>query len=219
MRKNPLVIGELYHVFNKSIANYTIFNDDSEFLRILNIIRYYQIKNDGIRFSSANRSNKELSANNFKHRPNKEARLNDIIAYCFMPTHFHLIIKQLTEKGTSIFMNNIQNSYTRYFNIRHNRKGPLWEGPFKSVLVGNDEQLLHLTRYIHLNPVTAFLVNNPEDWKWSSYGEFTIKSMAVDKICYFNKILNIDPDSYKTFVTDRIEYQRNLAKIKNLLLE
>jgi len=84
-------------------------------------------------------------------------------------------------------------------------------------LVETDEQLLHLTRYIHLNPVTAYLVNNPIDWKWSSYGEY----ISDDKngICKFDDILDMKPDSYKKFVEDRILYQRELAKIKGLLFD
>jgi putative transposase len=79
-----------------------------------------------------------------------------------MPTHIHLVLRQLKDGGISKFMSNILNSYSRYFNIKHNRKGPLWEGRFRKVLVGSDEQLLHLTRYVHLNPVTACLVDKPK---------------------------------------------------------
>ncbi|MCM8795996.1 MAG: transposase [Candidatus Omnitrophica bacterium] len=143
----------------------------------------------------------------------------EIIAYCIMPTHLHLILKQLKNNGISVFMGNILNSYSRYFNLKHKRKGPLWEGRFKNILVKNDEQLLHLTRYIHLNPVTASLVSNPEDWNASSYREYLQQVQAVEKICKYDDILEIDPVSYKKFVEDRISYQRDLAKIKNLIFE
>ncbi len=78
-----------------------------------------------------------------------------------MPTHIHLILKQLKEDGISAYMSKILNSYTCYFNRRTKRKGPLWESRFKRVEVTSDEQLLHLTRYIHLNPVTAHIVEEP----------------------------------------------------------
>jgi len=134
-----------------------------------------------------------------------------------MPTHLHLVLKQLTEHGISEFMSLILNSYTRYFNTRHHRKGPLWEGRFKDVRVKTDEQLLHLTRYIHLNPVTAYMVGRPEEWGDSSYGEYI--SGVKDPICEFKGLLNIDPVRYKTFVEDRADYQRRLGDIKRLLLE
>ena len=69
-------------------------------------------------------------------------------------------------------MRRLLNSYTRYFNEKIKRKGPLWEGRFKKVLVNSDEQLLHLTRYVHLNPVSAGIVEKPEDWPCSSYREY-----------------------------------------------
>ncbi len=221
MRKDVLVVGEIYHIFNKSIAEFKIFNNTSEFLRMLNVIRYYQMEKPLIRFSDFLRSSKvQLGDVNisFPDRSNKE-KLVEIIAYCLMPTHIHLILKQLKEDGISIFMNRILNSYTRYFNIRHKRKGPLWEGRFKNILVTTDEQLIHITRYIHLNPVTAYLVDKPEKWPASSYREYLLKVNERDKICKYDEILNIDQISYKDFVENRISYQRELAKIKNLLIE
>jgi len=116
-------------------------------------------------------------------------------------------------------MNNILNSYTRYFNIRHNRKGPLWEGPYKKLAVETDEQLLHLTRYVHLNPVTSYLVNKPDEWLYSSYKEYLGTDNLSQKICNFGNLLDIRPNSYSEFVEDRISYQRELAKIKSLAIE
>ena len=136
-----------------------------------------------------------------------------------MPTHFHLILRQLTDNGISIFMQNTLNSYSRYFNIKHNRKGPLWQGRFKSVLIKTEEQLLHLTRYIHLNPVTAYLVERSEEWPSSSYKEFLSDNDDGEKICRFRDILDIEPLSYREFVNDAVSYERELAKIKRLLLE
>lgn len=221
MRKDALVVGEIYHIFNKSIAEFNIFNNTSEFLRMLNVIRYYQTEKPLIKFSDFLRSSRvQLGDVNisFPDRSNKE-KLVEIIAYCLMPTHIHLILKQLKEDGISIFMNRILNSYTRYFNIRHKRKGPLWEGRFKNILVTTDEQLIHITRYVHLNPVTAYLVDKPEKWLASSYREYLLEVNEMDKICKYDGILNIDQISYKDFVEDRISYQRELAKIKNLLIE
>lgn len=218
MRKDLLRDGEVYHVFDRSIAEFRIFNDYSEFSRMKNIIPYYQKEMPAIKYSDFIRS--AYIKRNFLNRnvnsPDAE-KLIEIIAYCIMPTHLHLILKQLKKSGISIFMNNLLNSYTRYFNTKHKRKGPLWEGPFKSVLIKSDEQLLHLTRYIHLNPVTAYLVDKPEDWIASSYLEYL--GEAKEKICKFSGILDIEPVSYRKFVEDRISYQRDLAKIKDKILE
>ncbi len=148
----------------------------------------------------------------------QKAKIVDIIAYCIMPTHIHLIFKQLEDNGISRSVNNILNSYTRYFNTKHKRKGPLWESRFKSKLVENEEQLLHLSRYIHLNPVTAFLVDKPELWRYSSYREY-LGIEETPRYCHFNSHINVLPGNYKKFTEDRISYQRELTRIKDLFIE
>ena len=220
MRKEPLVTGEVYHVFTKSIAGYRIFNNDVEFSRMLNVICYYQRQKLELKFSdfirSANVKTKHFPLR--KWESGDEEKLVEIIAYCLMPTHIHLILKQLKENGISTFMRKILDSYTRYFNTKHKRKGPLWEGKFQNVLVKTDEQLLHLTRYIHLNPVTAYLVDKPEDWPMSSYQEY-LSNISNSRISKYDGILDIEPKDYQKFVADRIGYQRELTKIEDLFLE
>ena len=211
----------VYHVVNKSIAEFMIFNNESEFQRMIQLVSYYQIKKPAISFSRFIRPNKSKARQN----DNKSMllvrveKLVEIIAYCIMPTHLHLLLKELKEKGVSTFMSNILNSYTRYFNLKHKRKGPLWEGRFKKVLIETDEQLLHVTRYVHLNPVTAHLVNKPEEWPHSSYcKEYVSKAPVNKRICRYDDLLDIESQKYQKFVEDGIAYQRELAKIKNLAL-
>lgn len=146
-----------------------------------------------------------------------QTKIVQIIAYCLMPTHIHLILKQLSPSGISIFMSNVLNSYTRYFNVKHKRKGPLWESKFQNVLVNKDEQLLHLTRYIHLNPTSASLANKPQGWEFSSYNEYL--GSTNYPICQFDDLLNIQSAEYKKFAQDRIAYQRELAIIKKQLID
>jgi len=78
---------------------------------------------------------------------------------------------------------------------------------------------MHLTRYIHLNPVTAFLVDKPQDWPFSSYQEFSGQIGEKDKLCAHSPFMHIEPGDYKEFVYSRIDYQRELAGIKRLFLE
>ena len=221
MRKEKLVTGEVYHIYDKSIAGFEIFNNDSAFLRILDTVRYYQRENPQIAFSGFLRLPKETAIGVFDiNMPiAEEKKLVEVIAYCIMPTHIHLILKQLKEEGISNFMSLALNSYTRYFNMKCKRKGPLWQGRFENVRVKTDEQLIHLTRYIHLNPTTAFLVDKPEDWPWSSYLEYLKPPDVNRRFCNYTKILDINPDSYRKFVEDRISYQRDLGKIKDMLVD
>ncbi len=221
-RSTPLVTREIYHVFARSIAEFKIFNSNRQFLRIKNAIRYYQVENMPFKLSKFLKLKevKEKGFNNvFISALHGKEKLVQIICYCIMPTHIHLALKQLKDKGISIFMGNLLNSYSRYFNIQTRRKGPLWEDKFRNVLVETDEQLLHLTRYIHLNSVTAHLVEKPEDWSTSSYLEYLSEVNEDERICEYEDILKINPVSYKNFAEDRISYQRELAKIKHLLLK
>lgn len=144
-------------------------------------------------------------------------KLVNIIAYCLMPTHPHFILQQLVDNGISIYMNRVLNSYSRYFNTLYKRKGPLWESRFKHILVDKDEQLIHLSRYIHSNPTTAGLVKKPEDWQYSSYREY-IGKKEPDGLINHEGLLDITPKSYQKFVNDRIDYQKKLAIIKNLIV-
>lgn len=212
-----LTTGEVYHTLTKSIADFKIFNNASDFSRMKDVLRYYQFENIPVSFSRLNKLADEKIVD-FQKSIKLSERFVEIIAWCLMPTHVHLIVKQLKDNGISKFMSNILNSYSRYFNIKHNRKGPLWEGRFKKILVKSDEQLLHLTRYIHLNPVTACLVNNPEDWFASSYKGYVGLDTAENSLCHCN-LMDINPTTYKKFVEDRISYQRELAKIKHLAIE
>ena len=89
-----------------------------------------------------------------------------------MPTHIHFVIEQKEKNAISFFMRKLLNSYAKYFNFKNHRKGPLWESRFKHVACETDEQLLHLTRYVHLNPVYHGFVEHPIEWKHSSFGDY-----------------------------------------------
>lgn len=219
-RDVELVEGHFYHVFNKSIAGFQIFMNKNEYLRMINTIRYYQVEDVPVSLSQF-LSLREVQWQGFNESlfllQGEGKKLVEIVAYCLMPTHVHLILKQLKENGISTFMRLILNSYSRYFNVKHQRNGPLWQGRFKNVLVESDEQLYHLTRYIHLNPVTARLVNKPEQWRHSSFLEYVRQTDT--KICQFEDVLEITSKSYKEFVDNQIHYQQQLAIIKSLILE
>lgn len=221
MRKDPLVTGSIYHIFTRSIADFRVFNNENEFRRMQQLIKYYRVDN-AVKFSDFIDS-KIVQKDGFNSVFNMTSKDKDclvrIIAYCLMPTHNHFILKQLTENGISKYMKDILISFTRYFNTKHKRRGPLWESRFKSVLVETDEQLFHLTRYIHLNPVTAKLIEHPEDWAFSSYKEYLADPSNNFVLCEFNDLMEIKPQLYRKFVNDHIAYQRELTKIKNLIID
>jgi putative transposase len=174
---------------------------------MMNLIEYYSTDDSTVPFC-------EKSLKQVRARARGE-RTVQIIAYCLMLTHVHLVLKELNDGGISEFMSKVKNGYAKFFNARHNRKGPLWEGPFARVLVENDDQLIHVTRYIHLNPVTAYYVDDPAKWEYSSFNEYM--GLSTNGMCDFNDLLDIEPGKYRKFVIERIDEQRALAKIKHLL--
>ena len=95
-----------------------------------------------------------------------------MIAYCLMPNHYHFLMRPDQDEVLSQFIQRLFNSYTQSFNREQNRSGTLFEGRAKSVLVDTDEYIVHLCRYIHLNPVTAGLTKRPGDWPYSNYLEW-----------------------------------------------
>ena len=216
-RKEILVTGDVHHVFTKSIMKYIIFRDDHEYMRIKNLVKYYSIETQALKFSTFSKIKDKQKFNKI-HFDTPET-LVKIISYCFMPTHIHLVLRQEKDNGISKFMNNILNSYSRYFNLRTKRKGPLWEARFKNVKVETDEQLMHLTRYLHLNPTTASLVKRPGNWQHSSYQEYLGKIEENECMCEFSEFLEIKPKDYKEFVNSNASYQRELGLIKNLFLD
>jgi len=215
MRKQPLNTGDSYHVFTKSIAGFKVFRTKRDYKRMVELFQFYRIKKLPTRFSTYIKlKDKEQF---FKKYIEEREHIVAINAYCLMPTHIHLILSQLDENGISVFMKNILDSYTRYFNIRTKRKGPLWQSRFRNVMVENDEQMLHLTRYLHFNPTSGRLVERPEEWPYSSYVEFI--GSAKDKICNKDRLQDILPAKYRVFVEARVEYQKEISILKDICLE
>ena len=98
-----------------------------------------------------------------------------IYTYCLMTNHFHVLLEtRLSNLSQAMQWVNV--SYAGYFNRKYQRNGHLFQGRFKSILVDADEYLKQLSRYIHLNPVRANLVEHPDEYKWSSYSTITGKT-------------------------------------------
>lgn len=132
-----------------------------------------------------------------------------IHAYCLMSNHYHLLLE--TPHGNlSQIMKHINSSYTTYFNVKRKRSGHLLQGRFKSILVEADAYATELSRYIHLNPVRAGIVQAPEDYPWMSYryyiGEGAPTWLTTDFILgYFGKSVPNARKNYRQFVHDLIQ--------------
>lgn len=136
-----------------------------------------------------------------------------------MPNHFHFLLKQVKNGGITEFISKISNSYTKYFNTKYKRIGPLLQGEFKAVTIETDEQLLHVSRYIHLNPFVAELVEDLSLFPYSSYQNFIRpESMGC---CVTKPILDFfkNPEEYEKFIKDHSSYAKELARVKHLLID
>lgn len=213
-RRNIFEQGEIFHICNKSIANYGIFKD------LNNCQRFIQ----ALDFQNGHKYDKNLASYLKRHKDYSPQLLDfdknsliKFISYCIMPDHYHLVIKILKGKILSKYINDVENSYSRYFNIKFDRKGPLWQDNFKAIRIETNEQLLHVVRYVNINPTTSGLVKRPEEWKYSSYRELTLNPKYLLEI--IKEISISDNKKFKKFCEDNVDYQKKLRLIKKQLLE
>ncbi len=213
-QKNQFAAGEFFHVFNKSIANFGIFKTEKNKKRFLQTLDYYNSQQVKTSLSVFLRNNYDYLPHLLTSKP---SALIKFIAYCIMPDHYHLLIKILAPSSLSKYINDVENSYTRFFNLSLKRKGPLWQSRFKAVRIASNEQLLHVSRYIHLNPTVSNLVDKPEDWQYSSYFYYLNEEKILKK--FLPEISISNQTKYKKFVENQKDYQIKLKLIKKLTLE
>ncbi len=210
---------QIYHVYNRGVERRMVFTGKREYERMMMTLWFYRHTDAGSTLSAyLNLSTEERQV--FAASLVKKSMRVSILAYCLMPNHFHLILRQEVTHGISRFVANVSNSYTKFFNIKRARVGPLFQGTFKAVLVETDEQFRHLTRYVHLNPVSSFLIKPEEleSYSWSSYGEYLGK--ATSPLCDIKQVKALTSLAhYRSFILDQAAYQQELEKIKHLSLE
>jgi putative transposase len=183
--KREFITGEIYHIFNRGVEKRFIFENEDDRYRFTfclyecndaNFVRMSQ------RIQDRRQKNFTYSQVVQGRTLHKRSLLVEVIAFVLMPNHFHLIVRQLVEGGISLFMKKLSNSYTGYFNDKHERNGmgALFQGRFKSVHVAGNNQFMHLVEYIFSNPIVLSDsswqgdgANNSldfiSDYKWSSY--------------------------------------------------
>lgn len=220
-RKTPLITDEIYHVFNRGIDKIPTYRDKREYQRFVTTITFYRYQNPPVKLSRF-LALPWLDQQNILTKLEANNKSVNVLCYCLMPNHFHLLLKQNINHGISNFLGYIQNSYTKYFNTKHDRIGGLFLDQFKAVRVEKDEQLLHVSRYIHLNPHTGYVINNIDNlptYQWSSLKEYI--NSTSNQICNTEIILAIfrNREAYRNFIYDQADYQRTLKQNEHLLLE
>jgi putative transposase len=171
-RKVAFKQGEFYHLYNRGTDKRKIFMDPADHWRFIYLLylcngsRPVRVENILERVKEKKKNSKVQKGPTllkiFDEERGKE--LVDIGAYCLMSNHFHLLVYEKNEGGTSEFMKKLSTAYAMYFNRKYERSGALFEGRFKAQHVNKDNYLRHLFGYIHLNPVTLI------DSKWKEEG-------------------------------------------------
>ena len=179
-----------YHIMNRGLERRNIFRNNKDLLRFLDRLSFYKKKFDWI-----------------------------IYCYCLLPNHYHLLI-QAKDNPLGKILKSLQTSYGVYFNNKYKRVGPVFAGRYKSIICQEDEYLLQVSKYIHLNPVKASLCKKPIDYPYSSYQEYIkgynsylndniIDKRAMKRIIG-NNINKQSINNYRSFVEeqeDLIEYK------------
>lgn len=176
MRNIRISEGEFYHVFNRGVGKKILFRDKSDYSRFLFLILYFQ---SPITFKNMSRVSKTTKEITFLHVSEKEVaeivenRYVTLFAFCLMSNHFHILIRETIEGGIAKYMQRVLNSYTKYFNTKYEVSGHLFQGPYKAVHVEDNDQLLHLSAYIHKNcHEIAEWKNKYFEYPWSSLGDY-----------------------------------------------
>jgi REP element-mobilizing transposase RayT len=165
--------GGYYHVYNRGCNREPIFRDGVDYRFLLQQIEHFL----------------------------PEHPLT-IIAYCLMPNHYHFLLRPQKDGAIGPFLQRLFSSYTQSFNRRWERSGTLFAGRPKTTLIDTEEYLLHVCRYIHMNPVKAGLVTNPEQWPFSNYREWIGRRNGT----------LIDRDFVRLYFPTAADYQQFVAR-------
>lgn len=211
-RVDEFAPGEIYHIFNRGVEKRDIFLTHADRLRFMELLSYCMPVKQPQSYSTAKRFHREIEGT-------KEGEgLIDLLCYCLMKNHFHLLVRENIEGGITAYMKRVLIGYSKYFNVKRDRSGSLFIHPFKAVLIDSDDQLLHVSRYIHLNPYVAHMADTVSEYPWSSYQEYSEKS--AQKICHQTVIKDfMDVQEYKTFVENEADYARSISDFAHLLID
>lgn len=212
---------EIYHIFNRSIAKENIFaqNQKVNLNKALEIVNYYRFPQK-IRLSKFKSLPAELKKQ-YLDALEDVMPLVEVYAFAFMPNHYHFLLKQMQDKGIATFAANFQNSFAKVFNLKSNRNGALFQNAFKAKRMITDEQFIHVSRYIHLNPVAAFMIEFDKlvSFEWTSFPIYAADKQTLFVNSGFLLEMFETKEKYTEFVADQVDYQRSLAGIKDLMIE
>ena len=221
-RTTPLINGELYHVYNHISHHRYPFNQPALLSHARQALEYYCTGRPNVSFSTylkvSEQQRQLLQSNLTKHQSSIQ-----LICYCIMPNHYHLLVKQLEGSGIANVVAKFQSSLSHHHNLTRHTNGPLFNGRYKATHIATDTQLVHVFLYIILNPYTAGLINSLA--KLKTYpglpNNIFQPYSSSNSACCPTSVISLFPsiDKLWQFITDQADYQRSLAKDKSLLLD
>ena len=203
-----------YHLYNRGVEKRIIFLDTQDYSVFLSYLKEYLLtKNEKELYE---RLSAETISSKEKDKILKLLRLNNfsqeitLLAYCLMPNHFHFFIKQKNPNSIDKFINSLCTRYTMYFNKKYKRVGSLYQGVYKAVLVENEAQFLHLSRYIHKQAINIDKPSSYQEYLGLRNTEWVKPEEVLSNFSKSNPSL-----SYEAFVKQEDDYEI----LKNLTLE
>ncbi len=181
--------GGYYHVYNRGVDKQIIFRTEQDYKTFLSFLQLYLAPPLQGESSQAKKLPPSKKLKNYYGDVS-------LISYCLMPNHFHLFVRQKSDHGMDHFMRSLCTKYVRYFNSHYKRIGPLFQGPYKAVMVTNEYQFTYLTKYIHRNPLDLPPYEDSprrlQEYKYSSYGNYLHQFQqnwvsTEDVLSYFSK--------------------------------
>lgn len=214
-----------YHLYNRGVEKRVIFTDKQDEGVFLSYLKeYLSPKDQGtlaqILMDSESTYQERAKAARLLRMNNFSEGL-ELLAYCLMPNHFHLLVKQKEERTIEKFMRSLCTRYVQYFNKKHNgRVGSLFQDTYKAVTIESEEQLWHVSRYIHRNPATKglSLIECPQPTSYPNYLR-KINQGWVKPQETLSSFARSGFNSYMSFVEDSSIEEESLTKVHLLLLD
>jgi putative transposase len=219
-RKVKLVKDEYYHIYNRGTDKREIFSCDLDYLRFLKSLKEFNVLQPiGSLYEKHLRDKKKMSKNG-----HPMSKLVEIISYCLNPNHYHLILKQIRERGIEKFMQRVGNGYTKYYNQRNDRSGVLFQGPFKSAHIDANKYFLYVSAYVNMNHFihgyeNGYTASIRNPWKYSSLPDYLGRRNGTlcNKTPILNQFKNIQ--EYKEFLINNGTYLKEKKDMKKYILE
>ena len=233
IKRPQLANNETYHIVLRGVGDSLIFKDENDYYRaIFSLFEFNTVEPIEVRKQRERR--KTIKVNGGLSSADTRDMLVDILAFCFMPNHIHLWLKQMKDNGITRFMRKFGTGYASYFNKKYSRKGHLFQGRFQAVHVKTNEQFQNLFVYIHTNPISLVepkwkekgitnqreVIKFLENYRWSSYSDY-IGKKNFSSVTERNFVLDVMGGKLgcKNFIEDWVKFKGEITGLNEVELE